>query len=65
MITLPIDPFHKNLSDFWKHSDLRMTDDFWSWVKSEYNAEIDFRTRPERWKFENEQDAIVFALRWS
>lgn len=66
MITLPLNPYHKNIRDFWvNHNDLHMTDNFWVWIKAEYKAEMDFRAIPERWKFENEQDAMWFALRWS
>ena len=60
---------HKNLVDHWntqmKYVDcLRYEQDFWAWIQEEYGATLDLSVRPERFKFENERDCIMFLLRW-
>jgi hypothetical protein len=66
MITLPLSPYHKNLCDYWNtRTDINRIENFWSWIKCEYNADLDLHARPERWKFENEKDAAMFLLRWA
>lgn len=66
MVYLDLSPYHENLMKYWKpNRDNHLDQDFWSWVKKEYGAEVYRNQRPELWKFENEQDAMWFALRWS
>lgn len=66
MYFLPIMPYHQNLMDYWRaNRDQHLDQDFWSWLKERYKASVDLTRRPERWKFEQEQDMIWFAMRWS
>lgn len=52
--------------DYWRaNRDQHLDQDFWSWLKERYKASVDLTRRPERWKFEQEQDMIWFAMRWS
>lgn len=66
MITLPLMPYHGNLADYWnKHSHAHLDFDFWEWVEKYHGAQLVRAARPEVWKFKNEGDMILFALRWS
>lgn len=52
--------------DYWRaNRDQHLDQDFWSWLRGKYKAEVDLSVRPERWKFKNEQDQMWFILRWS
>ena len=66
MYYLPMMPYHRNLMDYWRaNRDQYLDQDFWSWLNEHYRVVSDFHPRPERWKFEREQDMIWFQLRWS
>ena len=62
---LPLSPYHNNLSVYWQTTDRGQTENFWTWVEQEYKTKLALQKRPERWKFESEQDMIWFMLRWS
>jgi len=66
MYYVPVIPYHTNLINYWRTNSYQHPDyDFWSWVQQEWNARLDLRSRPERWFFEYEKDAVLFALKWS
>jgi hypothetical protein len=66
MYFLPIMPYHGNLMDYWRaNRDQNSDQDFWLWLRKQYKAEVDLSVRPERWKFKNKQDMLMFTLRWS
>lgn len=64
----PIDA-HKNLQDEWNKLNFYIRDEyggnFWTWIEKEHKAMLDLSVRPERFKFENSEDCIMFILRWS
>lgn len=67
MVYLDLSPYHENLVKYWNEQShwFAPKGNFWIWVKQEYGADVARNLRPEKWKFENEQDAMMFILRWS
>lgn len=64
---LPLDPYHRNLTNYWrKNSSIHLNYDFWSWVKENHNTVMTNRNAIDGsyWQFENERDMVAFAMRW-
>lgn len=65
----PIDNTHKNLQAEWNKLNFSIRNEyggnFWTWIEKEYKAILDLSVYPERFKFENSEDCVLFILRWS
>jgi hypothetical protein len=72
MKILPIEPFYDNLQTY--HRDNKIDVDFWDWLKSEYGVyQVHLVSNPTQvgekdasgLMFGEEEDATLFALKWS
>jgi len=68
MITLPLQPYLPNIMehydqcpDSWAYT----FPDFKYWLKLNWRAECDNDNHSQFFIFENQQDALLFALRWA
>lgn len=68
MYYLPLDPYHRNLTDHWrKNSSIHLNYDLWSWIEESYGARVTNHHTIENnyWQFEREEDLVNFVLRWA